>query len=587
MSFEFPSVKCVLLIVLGVMYAGVVSAQSVPFTWDNATVYFVMTDRFANGRSDNDAAYGRGLDGDQNPYAAEGDKKFVGGDFAGLTSKLNEGYFENLGIDAIWISPPFEQIHGWVAAPGGREQSYAYHGYWLLDPTELDANFGTPEEFRQLVDTAHSKGVRVIVDIVINHPGYATMADMDEFGFGELDSLWRGWRPSQGESWNSFHDKFVDYSTVSDSTGWADWWGPAWIRAGLSGHDDCGSEDLTLCLSALPDFKTDSADEVEIPQFLLNKWGDEKARAEMASLDAYFQRTGYRRTPVNYLIKWATDLVREFGIDGYRIDTAKHVESENWYRLISEATSAHREFWSQHEPPAGFQPMPFWTVGEIYGLSPGMVDNPADIAFDAYINFELPYRDLLDVHEVDSLYLAYSNYIGNPENKSFLSYVSSHDEGLADRTNAYDLATRFVMMPGAIQLLFGDELSRGLDAASGDRIQLSRTPIDWESLDEEILTHWQKLLQFRQRHPAIGAGGHEMIESSPHIFRRSFGYGTYRDEAVIVIGAKGRTRINVSKSFGDDSLVRDAYSGKTSLVTFGFVTLTADPSGIMLLEEAN
>ncbi len=155
------------------------SSAQAAFNWHNATVYFVLTDRFVNGDPTNDNSYGRHKDGMQEIGT------FHGGDLRGLASKLD--YLQTLGVNALWISSPLEQIHGWVGGgTKGDFPHYAYHGYYPQDWTKLDANMGTPDDLRQLVDEAHRRGIRVLFDVVMNHAGYATLADMQEFQFGAL-----------------------------------------------------------------------------------------------------------------------------------------------------------------------------------------------------------------------------------------------------------------------------------------------------------------------------------------------------------------------------------------------------------------
>ena len=149
------------------------------FDWNNATVYFVLTDRFVNGDPSNDHSYGRRNDGMQEIGT------FHGGDLRGLASKLD--YLQQLGVNALWISAPFEQIHGWVGGGAkGDFPHYAYHGYYTQDWTTLDANMGNEADLRALVDGAHQRGIRVLFDVVMNHTGYATLADMQEYQFGAL-----------------------------------------------------------------------------------------------------------------------------------------------------------------------------------------------------------------------------------------------------------------------------------------------------------------------------------------------------------------------------------------------------------------
>lgn len=133
-----------LLTLLGLPLAA--APQCDDFEWQNATVYFVITDRFANGDTDNDVNYGR-----INDYGSErlNAATFHGGDFKGMTQKAREGYFTDLGIDVVWMTDVYEQIHGWMSGSGAVNDfpHYGYHGYYPLDYTQIDKNYGTVEEF--------------------------------------------------------------------------------------------------------------------------------------------------------------------------------------------------------------------------------------------------------------------------------------------------------------------------------------------------------------------------------------------------------------------------------------------------------
>jgi alpha-amylase len=150
-----------------------------PFSWHNATVYFVLTDRFVNGNPANDNSYGRHKDGMQEIGT------FHGGDLQGLTSRLD--YLQQLGVNALWISSPLEQIHGWVGGgTKGDFPHYAYHGYYAQDWTKLDANMGTEQTCVAWSMRRTKRGMRILFDVVMNHTGYATLADMQTFKFGSL-----------------------------------------------------------------------------------------------------------------------------------------------------------------------------------------------------------------------------------------------------------------------------------------------------------------------------------------------------------------------------------------------------------------
>lgn len=141
--------------------------------WRDEIIYFAFTDRFANGDSSNDDGLRNGS-GDvadsSNPLA------WHGGDYIGLMQKINEGYFERMGFTALWISPVLLQVPAIVVndpnSPNNGEFFAGYHGYWAEDFVQVDPHFGTLEELKNLVDTAHTKGLKIIQDIVVNHTGY-------------------------------------------------------------------------------------------------------------------------------------------------------------------------------------------------------------------------------------------------------------------------------------------------------------------------------------------------------------------------------------------------------------------------------
>jgi hypothetical protein len=103
--------------------------------------------------------------------------------------------------------------------------------------------------------------------------------------------------------------------------------------------------------------------------------------------------------------------------------------------------------------------------------------------------------------------------------------------------------------------------------------------------DPATTDHWKIMGAFRDRHPAIGAGAHEDISDGPYMFYRGLRVGPDVDEVLVVLGASGNMRLNVSVVFEDDTVIRDAYTGKIALVSYGQVRLAAHENGVMLLEE--
>ncbi|HDV8698065.1 TPA: alpha-amylase [Escherichia coli] len=491
-----------------------------PFDWHNATVYFVLTDRFENGDPSNDQSYGRHKDG----MAEIG--TFHGGDLRGLTNKLD--YLQQLGVNALWISAPFEQIHGWVGGgTKGDFPHYAYHGYYTQDWTNLDANMGSEADLRTLVDNAHQRGIRILFDVVMNHTGYATLADMQEFQFGALylsgdevkktlGERWSDWKPAAGQTWHSFND----YINFSDKTGWDKWWGKNWIRTDIGDYDNPGFDDLTMSLAFLPDIKTESTTASGLPVFYQNK-SDTHAKA----IDGY--------TPRDYLTHWLSQWVRDYGIDGFRVDTAKHVELPAWQQLKTQASAALRE-WKKANPEKALDDKPFWMTGEAWGHGVMQSDYYRH-GFDAMINFDYQEQAAKAVDCLAQMDTTWQQMAEKLQDFNVLSYLSSHDTRLF-REGGDKAAELLLLAPGAVQIFYGDESSRPFGPTGSDPLQGTRSDMNWQDVSGKSaasVAHWQKISQFRARHPAIGEGKQTTLSMKQ-------GYGFVRehgDDKVLVIWA--------------------------------------------------
>ncbi|MCD8547498.1 MAG: alpha-amylase [Aeromonadaceae bacterium] len=488
-------------------------AAKVAFSWDNAIVYFMLTDRFNNGDPSNDNSFGRQKDGKDEIGT------WHGGDFKGITEKLD--YLKDLGINAIWITPMVEQVHGYIG--GGADSSfpfYAYHGYWALDFTKIDPNYGDEAALQTMVDEAHKRGIRILLDVVMNHAGYATLADLQDVGLESLaqntqnlPARWADWRPKgKYEGWGSV-SQFFNYQ----SPDWVKWWGPDWVRAELPGYSAPGTGDITGSVGGLPDFKTESTKYVDLPYFLKHK-----ADTNAKSLP--------NATVVDYLVKWHSDWVRKFGIDGFRGDTVKHVEPQAWAKLKAAGTEALKE-WRAANPDKKIDDAPFFMVGEVWDH--GMAkDFWFDNGMDSLINFDYQ-RDALEfaqcLSKAEATYVKYAGTINKDPNFNVLSYISSHDTKLffgdyQDVALQRRAANGLMLLPGGVQIYYGDESGRGLMKDGGVFDQAIRSDMNWSELASgekaELVAHWQKLGQFRQAHPAIATGSHQKISDKPYAFVR-------------------------------------------------------------------
>jgi alpha-amylase len=528
-------------------------AVAKPFSWDNATVYFLLTDRFNNGNPANDHAYGRKDD-------AATLRGYMGGDLAGITAKIREGYFKDLGVDAIWITPPVEQIH--AGTDEGTGKSYGFHGYWARDFTAVDANLGTEADVRELVDTAHANGIRVLLDVVMNHTGPVTAEDPV--------------------------------------------WPAEWVRTSpkCTYKDAKTTIDCTL-VDNLPDFRTGSNAAVKLPPALVAKWKAEgRYEREVKELDAFFQRTGYPRAPRYYLIKWHADWVRKYGFDGFRADTVKHTEPGVWKELKKVASEAYED-WKRANPARRLGDDKFYMTSEVYnyGIADGrkfdmgggeFVDFYAN-GFDSNINFSMKSDAQKDI---ETLFSSYSAALNDPaRGGSVLNYMSSHDDATPYdplRTRPFDTATRLLLAPGAAQIYYGDETARMLKVEGAEGDANLRSFMNWDELAKnaqragyrvaEVREHWARLGRFRQAHIAVGAGVHQMIQHWPYVFTRSYDKDGVSDKVVVALGlpTDKRTSIPVRGVFGDGQTVRDAYSGTTAVVAGGVVQFPAQNAVVLI-----
>nr|WP_297916876.1 alpha-amylase family glycosyl hydrolase [uncultured Allomuricauda sp.] len=521
--------------------------KEVPFVWEGANVYFLLTDRFNNGDPGNDVNFERTED----TAVLRG---FEGGDLQGITQKIEEGYFTELGINAIWFTPIVEQIHG--ATDEGTGNTYGYHGYWAKDWTTIDPNFGTRKDLEKLVKTAHSKGIRILLDVVLNHTGPVT----------EKDPVW----PSE---WVRT-DPICEFTTYENTTA------------------------CTL-VNNLPDILTESDEPVELPDALLAKWKEEgRLSQELDELQLFFERTGYPRAPRFYIIKWLTDYINDFGVDGFRVDTVKHVNENAWTDLHKEANHAF-ETWKKKHPDQILDNNSFYMVGEVYnyGISGGREfdfgDKKVDFfnyGFKSLINFDLK-NDAQNSYE--TVFKKYSKLLNTKlKGKSVLNYLTSHDDGNPfdrERKMPVRAANMLLLTPGASQVYYGDETSRSLTIEGTEGDATLRSFMNWQDLDslpqiQKVHEHWQKLGQFRRDHPAIGAGKHKRLSKSPYVFSRSYSSGDYKDKVVIGLDLpKGKKSLYVKGFFGDGTTLYDTYSKTEVQVAKGRVTLEND-NDIVLLE---
>jgi alpha-amylase len=298
------------------------------------------------------------------------------------------------------------------------------------------------------------------------------------------------------------------------------------------------------------------------------------------------------QSPSASIQNWLAAWVKEFGVDGFRVDTAKHVGQEEWGELKGEAQSA-LEQWRADNPtaPGADWDEDFWMTGEVYGhgvdKSEYFDDNDGDGIndFESIINFNFPKNG--DLSNIGQTWADYAQQINSDAEFNVLSYISSHDEGIHATGNKINTGTALLLSPGGIQTFYGDEVDRklGPGANTTDAMQGSRSDYPWNSQDTAVLEHWQKLGQFRRDNPAVGAG--EQISLGDDTYGRLYDVdndGTIDNKVVIKINGSGTTTVDVSKVFADGTIVENAYTGNTATVNSGTVGFDFN-NDVILLEK--
>lgn len=469
------------------------------FDWDEAVVYFMMTDRFFDGNESNNKASGADTYG-ENPGL------YHGGDFAGVTAKLD--YLQDLGVNTIWLTPIVKNIQGVAVTDEGKDDvpyNAAYHGYWASDFTKLNPTLGTTEEFKTMISEAHKRGMRIMVDIVVNHAGYGTES--------------------------TFADMIRDKS-VSEG-------------------------DIKSWQNGMPDFATENAD----------------VRAK--------------------LVEWQTAWMKDYGVDYFRVDTVKHVDSTTWAALKNSTTEVNRSF---------------KMIGEYFGagyasngstLGTGQMD--ADLDFD--FNDQATSFVSGNISSVEKFLSARNSALNNTYMTG--QFLSSHDEDgfkaalMKGKGYTEDQATSAALVAATLQLTakgipviyYGEEV--GLSGLNNYPYQTNRYDMDFSLATENNVTyqHYKTMLSIRNAYTDVFArGSRTSILSSDKdgydVIARCYGDTTLYVGMNINDTAK-EVKVPVSLAAGTE--VKDLYSGATYTVgSDKTVTVTipaAKDGGTVILTE--
>ncbi len=318
-------------------------------------IYFAMTDRFADGEPANNTGGNPSTDPMVHGYDPADKGFYHGGDLVGLQGKLD--YLENLGVTALWLTPPF--TNRWVQTDGG--VSAGYHGYWQVDFTTIDPHLGTNQEMIDLIDAAHGRGMKVYFDIVLNHTGDVVSYEQGTFTYRNKNDF-----PYRDASGAVFDDR--------DFAGTADF--PA--------LDAATSFPYTPTYLNPADATAKKPEWLNDPTAYHNRGnstftGENSQYGDFFGLDDLFTE---QPRVVDGMIDIHTSMIDNFGIDGFRVDTVKHVDDALWRKFVPAIKS--------HAAAAGKADFPVF--GEIFDGDPGFVSRySTELPFPSTLDFRFHY----------------------------------------------------------------------------------------------------------------------------------------------------------------------------------------------------
>ncbi|MFL0671950.1 MAG: alpha-amylase family glycosyl hydrolase [Erythrobacter sp.] len=421
---------------------------------EDEVVYFVLPDRFANGDLRNDRG---GIKGDRLAHGFDPAHKgfFHGGDLKGLTAKLD--YLEGMGITAIWFAPIFQNKP--VQGPKG-DESAGYHGYWVTDFTRPDSHFGTMDEFKAFVAAAHARGMKVYMDIITNHT-----ADVIRYREGDATGSY---------AYRSLAD--YPYSRRGGVAGAA-------INEGFLGHEVRTQENfarLTDPAYAYTPYVPPAEAQVKVPAWLNDPIyyhnrgdttfsGEHSRMGDFVGLDDLF--TEHPRV-LSGMIAIYGDWIRQTGIDGFRVDTARHVNPEFWQAFVPEMRRIAAERGIPH----------FHIFGEVYRDTsdsgyiaqytrrdgfPAVLDFAFQMAVTEALSGTKPPQVITEMFDGDVLYeggeaaaRTLPTFLGNHDMGRFATLIRSAVPGIAPDDLLARVSLGHAMMlslRGSPVIYYGDE----------------------------------------------------------------------------------------------------------------------------------
>jgi glycosidase len=498
--------------------------------WQKQIVYLAMIDRFSDGDTSINV---QGCTEVENTPAEE--SNFSGGDFQGLIDKLNGGYFEALGITSIWVTPPIK--NQWYEGNYG-----GFHGYWASDFTQVDPHFGTIAKYKEFVALAHSKGIRVIQDIVVNHVGDYFTVTGSPYTYGgtnwKLNTVSKPTTAPVQLPWslnnpNIFMEEELLYNSFYH-------WTPP-----ISDYNN-PSQTLTYQCSSLDDMNTDN----QVVQNLLR---------------------GYFRY-------W----IDKVDIDGFRVDTVKYVDPKFFEGFVN-STSAGNLGIREYAKTLGKND--FILFGEAWSNDDTLVSSYTQSSagvqrLDSMIYFPLntALRDVFGSGKSTSALTAVLNNrasagYANPE--KLVTFVDNHDMARFSSIATASMnkaAYAFIMtIPGIPQIYYGTEQDfricrRAMFTGGHQGPSLPVNPSDSYDTSTAMFQYLKNLTSLRTNNSVFTSGSLSILRDS------SNGNGILAYKLIEGTGGAGKEALVIFNTASESKAANNIVTGSTPGAVFTLQT---------------
>ena len=498
--------------------------EQAEFSWEDSLIYMILTDRFVNGNTSNDPI---------STGAAQG-ADWQGGDLEGVTQMIESGYFSEMGVNVLWLTPFNTAANGTGKASDGVHDVSSFHGYWPVEPRQVDPRLGTEEQLKSMVNAAHDAGIRVMMDYVVNHvhEGHTYYQNNPEwFNQGcicgtstcdwtenRLDCQFTSYMPDVNWKNRNASEQFIE-----DALWWLEEFDLDGARIDAVKHVD----DLAI---------TNLVDRIS-------------QRFETAGTDYYLKGetamgwVGHELADNQEQYETINRYMGENGLDGQADFVLYHAVVDNVFTTGNE-NYQHLDYWtsrSQDQYEQGSIMVPFVGSHDVPRII-SRADTGTGDAWNQWSEDGLP---------------------GQPGN----------DESYQAALQAYGW---LLTTPGAPMIYYGDEYGE-FGGADPDNRHSFRESTNWNERERSLQENISKLGQLRLQSDALRRGTYESLYNSPDVL--VFERATEKSSALVVLN-RGESNDSISLNLANYT---NAFG--SAIILEGLLTVPSNSVSVLIREN--